>query len=104
MSRKQEIERLRAEIAKLEREEKLEERRNHPKRKTLLANYPATRYGIWVVRGEDPNCDLGGSHVEPLIGYVEGMYEIVVDWALVQPAFFAWGSGGSIEEIVVKKL
>ena len=29
-------------------------------------------YGIWEARGEDPNCDLGGYHHTPLLGYFKG--------------------------------
>lgn len=36
---------------------------------------------IWQILGEDPNCDFGGSHIQPTLGYVEGEYEDVLVYA-----------------------
>lgn len=51
-------------------------------------------YGVWRVRGEDPNCDLGGPHIEPELGYFEGVLIDVVRYAVMLPGFWAWGGGG----------
>lgn len=50
-----------------------------------------TTYGIWEVRGADPNCDFGGSHYTPLIGHYEGTFEDVYNLALTKPSTRGWG-------------
>ena len=50
----------------------------------------------WLVRGEDPNCDIGGHHHQPHIGYVTGTFEKAIAWAVLQPKWVAWGAGGDI--------
>lgn len=68
--------------------------------KKLLAKHTLDEYGLWEVRGEDPNCDLGGHHHEPMIGVVEGKLRDVILWSVVHPIFWQWGSGGSISKYV----
>lgn len=68
-------------------------------KKRLLEKYPATQVGVWSIHGEDPNCDLGGSHHEPHLETVTGTYSNVVEYALKLPGFFQWGSGGCIRLI-----
>lgn len=63
----------------------------------LLVEHSLTEYGIWEVRGEDPNCDFGGHHHEPKIGKVEGTLENAIRWAVAQSGFWQWGAGGSIK-------
>lgn len=58
----------------------------------------------WVVRGEDPNCDLGGYHHQPLLGVVHGTYRAAVMWAVQHPGFYAWGNGGTVEEQEVQEV
>lgn len=53
-----------------------------------------SEYGVWRVRGEDPNCDMGGPHIEPELGYFEGKLIDVVRYAVMLPNFWAWGGGG----------
>lgn len=65
--------------------------------KKLLDTHSLEEYGLWEVRGEDPNCDLGGHHHEPKIGVVEGKLKDVILWAVVHPNFWQWGSGGNIK-------
>lgn len=65
-------------------------------RKSLLTKYPSGQEGVWQIYGEDPNCDLGGSHIEPHLETVSGRYADVVDYALKLNGFFTWGSGGRI--------
>jgi hypothetical protein len=72
-------------------------------RQRLMELHATSDEGIWSIHGEDPNCDLGGSHVEPHIETVEGRYGDIVDYALSLPDFFNWGHGGSIRKIEIKK-
>jgi len=65
-------------------------------RARLLKDYPAETVGTWEIRGEDPNCDLGGHHHEPRLETVTGTYKNVVEYALTLPNFFTWGGGGRI--------
>jgi hypothetical protein len=60
--------------------------------------------GIWEVRGEDPNCDLGGAHIEPSLGFFQGKLMDVVAKAVEMDRFWQWGSGGSIRKIEVVQL
>ena len=70
-------------------------------RRNLLAKHPPSEVGYWEIRGEDPNADLGGSHVEPFLGVVHGEYSDVVDYALELRGFFSWGHGGEIKPIKI---
>lgn len=66
----------------------------------LKKKYPFDKFGVWHVLGEEPNCDMGGAHHQPSLGYVQGIYGEVFDWAIEQRGFWQWGAGGSI--ILVK--
>lgn len=55
-------------------------------------------YGIWEVRGEDPNCDLGGMHHSPLLGHYEGTIEDVLEHAMGLNGFWQWGGGGHLRK------
>jgi hypothetical protein len=70
----------------------------------LLQAHRATETGLWAIHGEDPNCDLGGYHSNPLLATVEGRYADVVEYALNLKGFFGWGSGGYIEKIEPTKI
>jgi hypothetical protein len=72
-------------------------------RQRLVAMYGLGEDGIWAIHGEDPNCDMGGSHIEPHLETVEGQYGDIVDYALALPGFFNWGHGGSIRRIEIKR-
>lgn len=65
---------------------------------------PLDKVGIFRVRGEDPNPDFGGSHHQPELGIFRGKFGDVAAYAVELPKFWAWGSGGSIEEIVIKEI
>ena len=73
-------------------------------RERLLSDYPSTKEGTWLVKGEDANPDWGGSRQIPTLGYFTGRYKDVVDYALNLPNFFAWGRGGNITEINIRKV
>lgn len=70
----------------------------------LLGKFPSMQEGIWEVRGEDPNCDLGGPHHQPLLGYYKGRYGDIVDYALELNGFFQWGYGGDIKEVKILEI
>jgi hypothetical protein len=65
----------------------------------LVKKYPLSTEGLWEVRGEDPNCDLGGSHYQPILFTVSGILEDVIEASVDQPNFWTWGSGGSFRLI-----
>ena len=67
--------------------------------KRLLEQHKLEEYGFWKISGEDPNCDMGGSHVSPFLGVVEGKLEDVIRYAVELPNFWQWGSGGNIESV-----
>ena len=60
---------------------------------------PLNKVGIFRVRGEDLNTDFGGSRQKPELGIFRGKFEDVAAYAVELNDFWAWGSGGSIEEI-----
>jgi len=62
--------------------------------------YPLSEVSVWLVHGEDPNCDMGGSHICPKLGYFEGKLEDVIRYAVELPNFWQWGGGGSFEKAV----
>lgn len=59
------------------------------------------QFGIWQVFGEDPNCDFGGSHIEPTLGFFYGKRSEVLAYAKLLPK---WGNGGRIKLINVTKV
>jgi hypothetical protein len=65
--------------------------------KELLQTHSLSDTGIWRAYGEDPNCDLGGHHHQPLLGTFEGRLEDVARYVVGLPGWFQWGSGGRIE-------
>lgn len=68
----------------------------------LMKSHNLSDYGKWMVRGEDPNCDLGGPHHQPLVGYFEGTLQQVIEYAVKHPVFWTWGGGGSIQPMDAK--
>jgi hypothetical protein len=59
-------------------------------------SHQPTEYGVWQVKGEDPNCDYGGHHHQPSLGYFEGTFLDVCEHALTLSNFFTWGAGGDV--------
>lgn len=62
----------------------------------LLQSHSLSQTGTWRIFGEDPNCDMGGSHVQPDLGMVEGKLSDVIEYAVELSNFWAWGGGGDI--------
>lgn len=56
---------------------------------------------MWKILGEDPNCDFGGNHHEPVLGYVAGTVQEVLRLAVQHPSFYQWGRGGRLEPFEV---
>jgi len=73
-------------------------------RSRLFSKTPSEKVSIWEVRAEDTNPDLHGPHCQKLLGYYEGKFYDVVDFALDMPGFFAWGAGGDIKEIKIEPI
>lgn len=73
-------------------------------RKRLLRDNPPDEVGVWKIRGEDSNCDLGGSHHMPELATVQGRYRDVVEYALNLKDFFQWGGGGDIKKVSPQKV
>lgn len=71
---------------------------NYIKDRLLKENDPEEE-GTWKILGEDPNCDLGGSHFQPDLGTVSGRYKDVIEYALTLTNFVQWGYGGNIKKI-----
>jgi hypothetical protein len=61
-------------------------------------------YGIYMIKGEDPNCDFGGSHREPDLGYLEGPLWAVINEAVELSGFFSYGGGGKVLLVVARKV
>lgn len=70
----------------------------------LMERHDLEDEGLWIVKGEDGNCDLRGPRSIAVLGYVRGKLGDVLEWAVEQPRFFSWGGGGRIEEIEVLDL
>ncbi len=65
----------------------------------LVEAHTLDEYGLWEVKGEDPNCDFGGVHIQPKLGIVQGTLKQALVYALNHPNFYTWGSGGKIEKV-----
>lgn len=88
-------------IPVLSADEEVKQRRESVKLHLLKKFNPYQR-GYWRIRGEDPNCDMGGPHHMPELCVVECTYGDAVDLAISMSGFWQWGAGGSIEEVVVQ--
>lgn len=67
----------------------------------LMKNHSLGEIGIWEIRGEDPNCDFGGSHHMPYLMTVEGKLADVIRNVVDLPSFWTWGGGGSINLVKI---
>lgn len=64
----------------------------------LISNHSLTEEGVWDIYGEDPNCDMGGSHSQPYLGRVSGRLQDVIEFAEQLSGFWQWGAGGEIRK------
>ena len=62
----------------------------------LMMKHNLNEYASWHIRGEDPNCDFGGPHHQPDLGYFLGTLEECIKYAVDLPSFWTWGGGGRI--------
>lgn len=67
--------------------------------RALLNKHSLNETGLWHIFGEDPNCDLPGSHVQPDLGFVEGKLGDAIEYAINLPGFWQWGAGGNIKKV-----
>ena len=65
----------------------------------LLKKHSLDEEGLWQIKGEDPNCDWGGSHHQPNLGIVDGKLVDVIKYAVELSGFWSWGAGGNIVKI-----
>lgn len=65
----------------------------------LLQKHSLDEEGLWQIKGEDPNCDMGGSHVQPDLGIAHGKLRDVIEYAVELSGFWQWGSGGDIRKV-----
>lgn len=63
--------------------------------------YQDNEEGTWQVFGEDPNCDMGGHHSNPLLGTYTGRYIDVLSLAVELPSFWQWGAGGYLKKLEI---
>ncbi len=74
------------------------------KKKCTDKGYKLDETGTWRIYGEDPNCDFGGYHHEPLLETVQGVLEDVIEYAIGLDNFWQWGGGGKIEKVNTTKV
>lgn len=106
-----EIAKLQAEKEKLEVIERLPEVERKVKDyldrtysgKRLLEHHSLDEKGLWKVKGEDPNCDMGGYHHQPELGIVDGTLKEALEYAIQHPSFYTWGGGGDFEKVNIIK-
>lgn len=66
--------------------------------------YKMDDVGVWEILGEDPNCDMGGPHYQPKLGYLDGYFEDVLAKAVTMSGFYSWGAGGTITKVTATKV
>jgi hypothetical protein len=71
--------------------------------KRLLEKHSLDEKGLWKVKGEDPNCDMGGSHHQPDLGIIDGTLKEALVYAVNHPKFYSWGGGGDFEKVTIIK-
>jgi hypothetical protein len=105
-----EIEKLNVEKQELLEIERLPKARQQVKKylndtyagKRLLEKHSLDEEGYWKMLGEDPNCDMGGSHHQPDLGTYFGTLQKVLEIAVQHSDWAAWGGGGDIVKVNVK--
>ena len=72
--------------------------------KRLIEQHSLSDYGVWEIKGEDPNCDYGGHHHNPHIATVSGTLEQAIHYAVQQRKWMTWGGGGIIIRVEIINL
>ena len=72
--------------------------------KELMKKHALEDVGVWQVYGEDPNCDLGGSHHQPLLGTFSGKLKNIVAKGVTMQRFWTWGAGGDFKLITIEEI
>jgi hypothetical protein len=76
--------------------------------KQLLEEHSLKKAGIWEIRGEDSNPDMGGSHYQPKLGIVQGKLQDVIMFGCNLSGFWQWGAGGNFifigDEMTIPKI
>jgi len=70
----------------------------------LIAKHSLNEDGIWMVYGEDPNCDFGGNHHTPYLATLSGKLIDCITEAVEMGGFWQWGSGGHLVKIKVREV
>lgn len=70
----------------------------------LLGRHSLDEVGIWKVLGEDPNCDLGGSHIKPDLGTFEGKLLDILNHGTSMKGFWQWGVGGDFIKVKIQEV
>ena len=65
------------------KEDPIERWKNSYSGRDLLAKHGLDDEGIWRAYGEDPNCDMGGHHHQPLLGTFQGRLRDVAAYVVV---------------------
>lgn len=71
---------------------------------SLFQKHKLNETGVWEIYGEDPNCDLGGSHHTPKLGTFSGTLSNVLEIAVNLSDFYTWGGGGEICKINIQSV
>lgn len=66
--------------------------------------YSVNEEGIFEVRGEDPNCDFGGPHHQPLLFVAQGKFIDILTRAVKTNNWMTCGSGGTITKLKIDKV
>ena len=64
-------------------------------------DYPLDEVGTWRIYGEDPNCDFGGSHSNPDLGFFTGTLLQAITHAVELKGFWQWGGGGHFRKVSI---
>jgi len=70
----------------------------------ILNTHSIDEHGVWMVRGEDPNCDYSGMHHNPYLFTARGRLVDVIKAAVKDKCFFTWGSGGEITKLEIREV
>jgi hypothetical protein len=70
----------------------------------LLETNSLSDFENWMIQGENPNPDFSSSPYNPILRFVEGKLDDVINFAVSLDGFWQWGSGGRITKINIYKI